>query len=151
MSATTVLFYVFAAILRVRGAARRHGAQPGARGAVAGARVLHRRGVWLLLRAEFLAIVLVLVYVGAVMVLFLFVVMMLDVNFDGLRKGFRSYLPVGTAVGVLVVVEMAVVIVSNRLTGVVGGGAAASRAAATPGRWVSCSTPTMSTRSRSRR
>ena len=50
---------------------------------------------WLTLRAEFLAIVLVLVYVGAVMVLFLFVVMMLDVNFDNLRKQIRSYIPVG--------------------------------------------------------
>ena len=55
--------------------------------------------VWLLLRAEFLAIALVLVYVGAVMVLFLFVVMMLDVNFDNLRKNFRSYIirPAGSA------------------------------------------------------
>ncbi len=52
-------------------------------------------GIWLLLRAEFLAIALVLVYVGAVMVLFLFVVMMLDVNFDSLRTNFRSYIPGG--------------------------------------------------------
>src|SRR5881409_265925 len=58
--------------------------------------------VWILLRAEFLAIALVLVYVGAVMVLFLFVVMMLDVNFDSLRKQFRSYLPQGVIVGTLV-------------------------------------------------
>ena len=62
---------------------------------------------WLMLRAEFLAIVLVLVYVGAVMVLFLFVVMMLDINFDNLRKQFRSYIPVGATVGALVLVEMA--------------------------------------------
>ena len=52
-------------------------------------------GVWMLLQAEFLAIALVLVYVGAVMVLFLFVVMMLDINLDRLREGFWSYLPVG--------------------------------------------------------
>jgi NADH-quinone oxidoreductase subunit J len=52
-----------------------------------------------MLQAEFLAIALVLVYVGAVMVLFLFVVMMLDVNFDSLRKQFRSYLPQGVIVG----------------------------------------------------
>src|SRR5262250_1327667 len=58
--------------------------------------------IWLLLRAEFLAITLVLVYVGAVMVLFLFVVMMLDVNFDRLRERFRSYIPVAAAVGVLI-------------------------------------------------
>jgi NADH-quinone oxidoreductase subunit J len=63
-------------------------------------------GIWLLLHAEFLAIALVLVYVGAVMVLFLFVVMMLDVNFDALRKHFASYLPVGATVGVLIVAQM---------------------------------------------
>jgi NADH-quinone oxidoreductase subunit J len=66
---------------------------------------------WLMLRAEFLAIVLVLVYVGAVMVLFLFVVMMLDINFDSLRKEFRSYIPVGATVGALVLVEMALTLV----------------------------------------
>ena len=70
---------------------------------------------WLMLRAEFLAIVLVLVYVGAVMVLFLFVVMMLDINFDNLRKEFRSYIPVGATVGVLVLVEMALTLVGGRL------------------------------------
>ncbi|MBV5350532.1 NADH-quinone oxidoreductase subunit J, partial [bacterium] len=52
-------------------------------------------GVWVLLQAEFLAIALVLVYVGAVMVLFLFVVMMLDINLDRLREGFWSNLPLG--------------------------------------------------------
>ena len=54
-----------------------------------------------------------LVYVGAVMVLFLFVVMMLDVNFDSLRKNFRSYLPVGATVGVLVLLEMVLVLVGS--------------------------------------
>ncbi len=71
--------------------------------------------IWLLLRAEFLAIVLVLVYVGAVMVLFLFVVMMLDVNFDNLRKDFRSYIPVGATVGLLVLLEMALVLLGGGL------------------------------------
>jgi NADH-quinone oxidoreductase subunit J len=66
--------------------------------------------IWLLLRAEFLAIALVLVYVGAVMVLFLFVVMMLDINVDRLREGFWRHLPFGLAVGVLVVVEFAGVV-----------------------------------------
>jgi NADH-quinone oxidoreductase subunit J len=66
--------------------------------------------LWLLLQAEFLAITLVLVYVGAVMVLFLFVVMMLDINLDKLREGFWSYLPLGAAVGVLMVVEMVLVL-----------------------------------------
>jgi NADH-quinone oxidoreductase subunit J len=72
-------------------------------------------GIWLLLQAEFLAIALVLVYVGAVMVLFLFVVMMLDVNFDSLRSQFRSYVPIGALVGALVLLEMALVIVSSRM------------------------------------
>jgi NADH-quinone oxidoreductase subunit J len=74
-------------------------------------------GVWILLKAEFLAIALVLVYVGAVMVLFLFVVMMLDVNFDSMRTNFRSYVPVAATVGVLVVLEMTLVIVGARLGG----------------------------------
>src|SRR3977135_73996 len=69
--------------------------------------------IWMLLKAEFLAIVLVLVYVGAVMVLFLFVVMMLDVNFDKLRERFRSYIPVGATVGILVLVEMALVLIGG--------------------------------------
>jgi NADH-quinone oxidoreductase subunit J len=70
-------------------------------------------GVWLLLQAEFLAIALVLVYVGAVMVLFLFVVMMLDVNFDKLRERFKSYIPVAATVFVLVLAEMALVLVGG--------------------------------------
>lgn len=74
--------------------------------------------IWLLLQAEFLAIALVLVYVGAVMVLFLFVVMMLDVNFDNLRKDFRSYIPVGATVGVLVLIEMALVVIGSGAQGV---------------------------------
>jgi NADH-quinone oxidoreductase subunit J len=66
--------------------------------------------LWMLLKAEFLAIALVLVYVGAVMVLFLFVVMMLDINVEELRKQFRSYLPVGLLVGAAVFVEMVLVL-----------------------------------------
>jgi NADH-quinone oxidoreductase subunit J len=75
---------------------------------------------WLMLRAEFLAIVLVLVYVGAVMVLFLFVVMMLDVNFDNLRTQFKSYLPVGATVFLLVLIEMTLVLLGNKSVGVAG-------------------------------
>src|SRR5205807_1825076 len=60
---------------------------------------------------------LVLVYVGAVMVLFLFVVMMLDVNFDRMRERFRSYIPVGFTVGLLVLVEMGLVLVGGYLGG----------------------------------
>ena len=71
-------------------------------------------GIWMLLRAEFLAIALVLVYVGAVMVLFLFVVMMLDINLDRLRVGFWSYLPLGATIGILIALEMALVIMAPR-------------------------------------
>ncbi len=76
-------------------------------------------GIWILLGAEFLGIALVLVYVGAVMVLFLFVVMMLDVNFSSLRANFRSYVPVAITVGFLVLLEMALVLWGAQ----VGGGA----------------------------
>ncbi len=69
-------------------------------------------GLWMLLQAEFLAITLVLVYVGAVMVLFLFVVMMLDINIDALRAGFKQSLPVALLVGVVVILEMAFVIIN---------------------------------------
>jgi NADH-quinone oxidoreductase subunit J len=69
--------------------------------------------IWLLLHAEFLAVALVLVYVGAVMVLFLFVVMMLDINQVPLREGFSRYLPIGVLVAALMVVAMALVIRSG--------------------------------------
>jgi NADH-quinone oxidoreductase subunit J len=67
-------------------------------------------GIWLLLKAEFLAITLVLVYIGAVMVLFLFVVMMLDVNLDELRQGFWRNLGAAAFVGVVIVIELAMVL-----------------------------------------
>ncbi len=70
-------------------------------------------GIWMLLQAEFLAIVLVMVYVGAVMVLFLFVVMMLDVNLERLRQGFWSYLPLGATIGLLMTLEMALVLAGS--------------------------------------
>jgi NADH-quinone oxidoreductase subunit J len=72
-------------------------------------------GIWLLLEAEFLAITLVLVYIGAVMVLFLFVVMMLDINLVELRKGFWNYLPAGLLVGGLMILEMIMVLGRNDL------------------------------------
>ena len=69
--------------------------------------------VWMLLKAEFLAISLVLVYVGAVMVLFLFVVMMLDINVDALRAGFWKHFPVAASVGALIALEMAAVLLGG--------------------------------------
>ena len=67
-------------------------------------------GLWMLLHAEFLSIMLVMVYVGAVMVLFLFVVMMLDINIERLRQGFWSYLPLGAVVGAIMAVEMGIIL-----------------------------------------
>jgi NADH-quinone oxidoreductase subunit J len=69
--------------------------------------------IWILLRAEFLAITLVLVYVGAVMVLFLFVVMMLDINVDSLRVGFWKHFPLAATVGVVIALEMAAVLMGG--------------------------------------
>jgi NADH-quinone oxidoreductase subunit J len=69
-------------------------------------------GLFILLGAEFLAMILVIVYVGAVLVLFLFVVMMLDVNFAELRQGFLQYLPVGAFVGIIMLIELVLVLLS---------------------------------------
>ncbi len=69
--------------------------------------------IWLLLRAEFLAISLVLVYVGAVMVLFLFVVMMLDIHIDSLRSGFWKHFPLAGLIGALIALEMAAVLMGG--------------------------------------
>ena len=66
--------------------------------------------IWLLLEAEFLGIALILVYVGAVMVLFLFVVMMLDINIAKMRAGFARYLPLGLIVGIIMAAEMIIVL-----------------------------------------
>src|SRR5947208_11583105 len=67
-------------------------------------------GLFILLGAEFLAMILVVVYVGAVAVLFLFVVMMLDVDFAQLRQGVATYLPVGATIGLILLVELALVL-----------------------------------------
>jgi len=79
--------------------------------------------LWLMLYAEFLAITLVLVYVGAVMVLFLFVVMMLDINVDILREGFWRHLPVGLTVGILMAGEMIALVVRGAAGAGAGPGA----------------------------
>jgi NADH-quinone oxidoreductase subunit J len=87
--------------------------------------------VWMLLEAEFLSITLVLVYVGAVMVLFLFVVMMLDINIDGVRQGFWKHFPLAAIVGVLIALEMAAVLIGGfRDTGEPAGVAVAGQVTA---------------------
>ena len=70
-------------------------------------------GIWMLLKAEFLSIALVLVYVGAVMVLFLFVVMMLDINIDSIRQGFWKHFPLAATVGAVIALELAAVLLGG--------------------------------------
>jgi NADH-quinone oxidoreductase subunit J len=115
MSFETFVFYAFAAVLLVA-ALRVITARNPVHAALWLVLSFFSAGaIWMLLQAEFLAIALVLVYVGAVMVLFLFVVMMLDVNFDKLRERFKSYIPVAATVGLLVIGEMALVLVGGYL------------------------------------
>jgi NADH-quinone oxidoreductase subunit J len=85
--------------------------------------------VWILLKAEFLAISLVLVYVGAVMVLFLFVVMMLDIDVASLRAGFWKHFPLAALVGVVIALEMAAVLMGGFRPAEPGNGPAAVQAA----------------------
>ena len=86
--------------------------------------------LWLLLKAEFLAITLVLVYVGAVMVLFLFVVMMLDINIDSMRKGFWKHFPLAAVMGAVIALEMAAVLMGGFRVTTPPAAAVASQAAA---------------------
>ena len=110
-----VVFYFFAAVLVVAGALVITVRNPVHAALCLVLAFFTSAAIWLLLEAEFLAIALVLVYVGAVMVLFLFVVMMLDVNLAPLREGFIRYLPVGIGVAAVVLVELAIVLGGDRL------------------------------------
>ncbi|MGC4080418.1 MAG: NADH-quinone oxidoreductase subunit J [Rubrivivax sp.] len=110
MNTTTALFYLFSAVLLF--AALR---VITARSTVHGVLYLvlaffNAACIWMLLQAEFLAIVLVLVYVGAVMVLFLFVVMMLDLNSDSVRAGFWKHFPLAGMLGAVIALEMSLVL-----------------------------------------
>ncbi len=115
MTVQTVVFYAFAAILVFAALRVITSRNPVHSALWLVLSFFSAAGIWMLLQAEFLAIALVLVYVGAVMVLFLFVVMMLDVNFDKMREGFRSYIPVAATVGVLILIEMAIVVIGGYL------------------------------------
>jgi NADH-quinone oxidoreductase subunit J len=107
---TGVLFYAFAAILIVAALGVITTRNPVHSALFLVLAFVQSAALWLLIEAEFLAIALVLVYVGAVMVLFLFVVMMLDINVEKLREGFTRYLPLGIAVALIVVLEIVHVI-----------------------------------------
>ena len=110
MDSTTALFYVFSAVLLFAAFM-----VITARSTVHAALYLvlaffSASCVWMLLTAEFLAIVLVLVYLGAVMVLFLFVVMMLDIHIDSIRQGFWRHFPLALVIGAVITLEMAAVL-----------------------------------------
>lgn len=110
MQTISALFYVFSAVLLVASFRVITARSPVYAALYLVLAFFSASCVWMLLRAEFLAIALVLVYVGAVMVLFLFVVMMLDFDTDALREGFWKHFPVALLVGVVIVLEMALVL-----------------------------------------
>jgi NADH-quinone oxidoreductase subunit J len=110
MEFTTVLFYIFALLLTLSGLKVITSRNPVASALFLVLAFFNAAAIWMLLEAEFLAILLVLVYVGAVMVLFLFVVMMLDINVDVLSRDFKRFIPVATIVGAIIVVETALIL-----------------------------------------
>ncbi len=113
MDAKTGLFYVFATILLFAAFKVITARNPVHAALYLVLAFFQASAVWMLLKAEFLAITLVLVYVGAVMVLFLFVVMMLDVNLDGVRKGFWKHFPLAGTVGAIIALEMSYVLMGG--------------------------------------
>ena len=116
MSFQLFVFYVFAAIM-VLAALRMITAKNPVHSALSLVVVFFTSSaIWLLVDAEFLAITLVLVYVGAVMVLFLFVVMMLDINVARMRAGFVRFMPVALVVSVIMIIELVLVVLSKEFT-----------------------------------
>ncbi len=107
---TTILFYVLALVLVIAAFRVITASSPVTAVLHLILAFVNASFIWMILGAEFLALLLVLVYVGAVMVLFLFVVMMLDVKMEELRAGIKTYLPLGLAVGLIMVVEMSLVL-----------------------------------------
>lgn len=106
---TTILFYVFSAILLGSATLVVTARNPVYATLYLVLAFFNAAALFILLGAEFLGLILILVYVGAVMVLFLFVVMMLDINLARLKEGFLSYLPLGLAIAILGVLELVVV------------------------------------------
>ena len=116
MEFKTALFYVFSAILVVAATRVITDRNPVHAALYLVLSFFSAASIWMLLKAEFLAIVLVLVYVGAVMVLFLFVVMMLDIDIEKMRQGFWGYFPFAATIGVIIVLEMAAVLFRGFIT-----------------------------------
>src|ERR1700674_5693979 len=110
MIVQAILFYIFAAIAVASGALVVSARNPVHSVLFLILAFFSAAGLFVLIGAEFLAMILVIVYVGAVAVLFLFVVMMLDIDFAELRSGFVRYLPIGTLVGFILLAELVLVI-----------------------------------------
>jgi NADH-quinone oxidoreductase subunit J len=117
MDIRTGLFYLFSAVLLVAAFRVITARNPVYAALFLVLAFFQASAVWMLLKAEFLAIALVLVYVGAVMVLFLFVVMMLDINIDSIRQRFWKHFPLAASIGVLIALEMAAVLMGGFPTG----------------------------------
>jgi len=113
MSVTTGLFYAFSAVLLFAAFRVITARNPVHAALFLVLTFFQASMIWMLLKAEFLSITLVLVYVGAVMVLFLFVVMMMDINVENLRAGFWNHFPLAAAVGVVIALEMAAVLMGG--------------------------------------
>ena len=114
MSFPDIIFYFFSAVLVASGLGVITARNPVHAALLLVLAFFASSGLWLLLEAEFLAITLVLVYVGAVMVLFLFVVMMLDINLDQLREGFWKWFPFGALIALLMSGEMTLVLMNDQ-------------------------------------
>lgn len=106
---SAIMFYIFAAVLVGSGIMVVFSKNPVHSVLFLILAFFNASGLFVLLGAEFVAMILVIVYVGAVAVMFLFVVMMLDINFTELRKGVQDYLPIGLLIGLVLLVEMAVI------------------------------------------
>lgn len=113
MSVTTGLFYVFSAIMLFAAFRVITARNPVHAVLFLVLTFFQASMIWMLLKAEFLSIILVLVYVGAVMVLFLFVVMMMDVNKENLRDGFWKHFPFAAIIGVVIALEMSAVLMGG--------------------------------------
>jgi len=113
MSVTTGLFYVFSAVMLFAAFRVITARNPVHAALYLVLTFFQASMIWMLLEAEFLSITLVLVYVGAVMVLFLFVVMMMDINVENLRAGFWTHFPLAAVVGVVIALEMAAVLMGG--------------------------------------
>jgi NADH-quinone oxidoreductase subunit J len=111
MIVQAVLFYIFAAVAVASGALVVSARNPVHSVLFLILAFLNAAGLFVLIGAEFLAMILVIVYVGAVAVLFLFVVMMLDIDFAELRSGFVRYLPIGSAIGVVLLAELVFLVI----------------------------------------